>query len=676
MRRLPILLACLALLAPALAGARTLQARVARVATPVATLEQVRMRVDWAADATSGELQLWAARVDAPDLGYRWRDLHWRCPLQREADAGWRCAGALRAGNSAPLRLEVAFDAASTRAALSRGAARFALERDAATPDLTTLDLRAVPVAWAQALVAQAWADARFTGGTLAGRLLVDASAGGAVGVEGPLRLRGVALETADASIAAEGVAADLAIRYRSAAAGTTVDVDGLLRGGQLLAGNTYIALPETPVGLEVAARRATGAGWRVPRLVWRDGAALQATAALAFEAAGALERMSVDAHSDDLAPVRQRYLSGWLGLAGLGELDLHGGLQVAAEVDAAGLSRVDARLHGVDIRDPAQRFVFDGLEGDLRYSADTAVDSALAWRGGKLYGLEFGAARLPFASAEGVLRFRDDAPMPFMGGRLTVHDVVIRPPRGEAGADIRFGLVVDDVDFGRVSQVVGLPAFQGRLSGAIPNAHYANERVDFDGGLSMQLFDGQVVFTSLALERPFGTAPSLGADITFEDLDLLRLTEVLGFGSVTGRLDGRIDGLRLVDWTPVAFDAWLESDPAPGVPQRISQSAVQDISSVGDASFVTSLQGRLIGFFDDFGYRRLGIGCRLANEVCSMAGLPHSHQGQGQGAFTIVQGAGLPRLDVVGYNRSVDWPTLVERLRAVGSGEVAPVVE
>ncbi len=676
MRRLPILLACLALLAPALAGARTLQARVARVATPVATLEQVRMRVDWAADATSGELQLWAARVDAPDLGYRWRDLHWRCPLQRAADAGWRCAGALRAGNSAPLQLEVALDAASTRAALSRGAARVALERDAATPDLTTLDLRAVPVAWAQALVAQAWADARFTGGTLAGRLVVDASTGGAIGVVGPLRLRGVALETADASIAAEGVAADLDLRYRSAAAGTTVDVDGLLRGGQLLAGNTYVALPETPVGLEVAARRATGAGWRVPRLAWRDGAALQATAALAFDAAGALERMTGGARSDDLAPVRQRYLSGWLGLAGLGELDLHGGLQVAAEVDAAGLSRVDARLHGVDIRDPAQRFVFNGLEGDLRYSADTAVDSALAWRGGKLYGLEFGAARLPFASADGVLRFRDDAHMPFMGGRLTVHDVVIRPPRGEAGADIRFGLVVDDVDFGRVSQVVGLPAFQGRLSGAIPNAHYANERVDFDGGLSMQLFDGQVVFTSLALERPFGTAPSLGADITFDDLDLLRLTEVLGFGSVTGRLDGRIDGLRLVDWTPVAFDAWLESDPAAGVPQRISQSAVQDISSVGDASFVTSLQGRLIGFFDDFGYRRIGIGCRLANEVCSMAGLPHSQESQGQGAFTIVEGAGLPRLDVVGYNRSVDWPTLVERLQAVGSGEVAPVVE
>lgn len=677
MRRVPILLACLIVLAPVAAGARTLQARIAKVGTPVATLQQVRLRVDWPADAASGELQLWAARVDAPDLGYHWRDLHWRCPLRRTPEAGWRCAGMLRAGRAAPLQLDVAFDAAKTQALLSHGSARIGLRRDVASPDLTTLDLRRVPVAWAQALVAQAWPEARLTRGTLAGRLQVNAAVAAALQVEGPLQLRELALETADASIAAEGVAADLAVRYRSAAEAAAVQVDGQLRGGQLLAGNTYVALPASPIALEIDAKRdGSAAGWLLPRVAWRDGAALQATAALAFDADGGLQRMTVEARSDDLSPVRQRYLSGWLGLAGLSELDLHGALQVAAEVDAAGLARIDARLHGVDIRDPGNRFVFDGMHGDLRYSADAAVDSALQWRSGKLYGLEFGAAQLPFASADGVLRFRNDARMPFMGGQLTVHDVLIRPPRGDAGADIRFGLVLDDVDFGRVSQVVGLPAFQGRLSGAIPNAHYARERVDFDGGLSMQLFDGQVVFTALALERPFGTAPSLGADITFEDLDLLRLTEVLGFGSVSGRLDGRIDGLRLVDWAPVAFDAWLQSDAAAGAPQRISQSAVQDISSVGDASFVTSLQGRLIGFFDDFGYRRIGIGCRLANEVCTMAGLPHSDQAQGQGAFTIVEGAGLPRLDVVGYNRSVDWPTLVERLRAVGSGEVAPVVQ
>ena len=104
---------------------------------------------------------------------------------------------------------------------------------------------------------------------------------------------------------------------------------------------------------------------------------------------------------------------------------------------------------------------------------------------------------------------------------------------------------------------------------------------------------------------------------------------------------------------------------------QRISQRAVQDISSVGDASFVSGLQGRLIGLFDDFGYRRIGIACRLENEVCRMSGLHSAGDG-----FTIVEGAGVPKLSVVGYNRDVDWPTFVERLAAAASGDVAPVVE
>ena len=258
---------------------------------------------------------------------------------------------------------------------------------------------------------------------------------------------------------------------------------------------------------------------------------------------------------------------------------------------------------------------------------------------------------------------------------------MTLRPPSsndsmGDAGMDIRFALALDGIDFGLVSKALGLPAFQGRLGGRIPSAHYANERLDFDGGLAMKLFDGDVRFSALSMERPFGVAPSLSADIDFSGLDLLRLTEVLDFGSITGRLDGHVHDLRLVDWTPVAFDAEMHSVRRPGVKQRISQRAVQNISSVGDASFVSSLQGRLIGLFDDFGYANLGISCRLANEVCAMGGLGDSLSSQAGNSFTIVAGAGLPRLDVVGYNRSVDWPTLVERVEAVGKGDVKPVVE
>jgi hypothetical protein len=664
-------LGLLAVLAVQPASARGMQARIARISTPVATLEQVRVRVDWAADAQDGELQLWAGRVDAPDLGDGYRDLHWRCPLRRAGKGGWQCDGALRSGKSAPLRLAVRFDAAITQASLAQGGARIALDRNAASPDLTRIDLGRVPIQWAQALLAKAWPQANLTSGEADAQLAIEAPARRSLRISGPLALRGIGLETADASIAGENLGGRFAIDYRTTPALSLLAVDGELRGGELLAGNTYVAFPATPVGVRIEAMQHAGTGWEVPRIEWRDGDALTAAGSARFGSDASLQALDIDLRSGDMSPLRQRYLSGWLGLFGLGDVDLHGAMDLRVQVRDGLLQVADALLHGVDVRDPNERFVFDGLQGDVRYSAGTEVQSELRWQGGKLYGLDFDAARLPFASADGLLRFREDAIVPLLGGGMTFRDLTIRPPQGGAGADIRFALVLDDIDFGRVSEAIGLPAFQGRLSGTIPNARYADERIDFDGGLSMQLCDGRVAFSSLALERPFGSAPSLSADIALDDLDLQPLTEVLGFGSISGRLDGRIDGLRLVDWAPVAFDARFITDEKPGVQQRISQTAVQNISSVGDASFVTSLQGQIIGLFDDFGYRRIGIGCRLANEVCSMSGL-HS----ADNAFTIVQGAGLPRLSVVGFNRQVDWPTLVERLATVGSGEVKPVVE
>ena len=49
---------------------------------------------------------------------------------------------------------------------------------------------------------------------------------------------------------------------------------------------------------------------------------------------------------------------------------------------------------------------------------------------------------------------------------------------------------------------------------------------------------------------------------------------------------------------------------------------------------------------------------------------------GSAGNGFIIVEGSGLPRLSVVGFNRRVDWPTLVERLKAASTGDLKPVFE
>ena len=663
-----------ALCMPGDAPARALALKAERVDTAVARMEGFHARVEWPPQATAGTLEVRARRIVAPELGYRFETVTWRCALQRDGDGGWRCEGVVDSRGHAPMRLSLDLGVANTGAVLSRGSTALVLQRDAGSPDITRIDLRSVPAAWAQALVAQAWADGRFGGGRLDAWLQVRAPADRPLEVSGPLRLAGLSLDTADGRIAAEGVGAEVDLDARFGAA-PRVSLDGHLDGGELLFGTTYVSLGQRRARLGLTAERDGDGGWRLPRWHWDDGDILQARGGARMDADANLRDLQARFRSDDLGRLGEAYLSGWLGTVGLAGLQLSGRIdgEVAiadGELASAGVELAGVAADGVAIDDPAGRFAFSGLRGDVRYAARGPVDSALRWDGGELYGLRFGAARLPFASGDGVLRMAGTT-VPMLGGEVRFERLQIRPPAAGQGLDVRFGLELDGLDIGRLSAALDWPAFTGALSGRIPMARYAGDRLDFEGGLEMRLFEGRVAVSELSMERPFGVAPTLSADVALEGLDLEALTGVFGFGSITGRLHGRVDGLRLVNWQPVAFDARLRTRKTPGVRQRISQRAVQDLSSVGDSSFVSSLQGRLIGLFDDFGYTRIGIACTLVDEVCEMDGLGSAGRG-----FIVVQGSGIPRLTVVGYNRRVHWPTLVERLGAIGSGDVAPVVE
>ena len=58
------------------------------------------------------------------------------------------------------------------------------------------------------------------------------------------------------------------------------------------------------------------------------------------------------------------------------------------------------------------------------------------------------------------------------------------------------------------------------------------------------------------------------------------------------------------------------------------------------------------------------------ASVIGAMSGVDSAGDG-----YTIVQGAGLPRIQVVGFRRRVDWPTLVARLKAATEGQT-PVIQ
>lgn len=654
------------------AHARAASAHIARISTPVAVLEDVEVRLDWPAGADTGALSLRARRVRADDLGYRWRDLRWTCPLERGEQGRWRCDGEVSQAGGAPLRLAVAIDVAHTEARLAAGRSSLALSRNAAAPDLTRVDLVQVPVSWAQALVAQAWADARLKAGRLDGRLELRVPETGPLQVSGPLRLGGLSLDTPDGTLAAEGVSAAMRLDYRQFPRQRLIALEGELRGGEMLAGNAYIALPATPVGVMVAARRRPDGTWELPELSWDDGTALQVRGGLSLDPAMNLREATLQLRSEDLAPLQARYLSGWLGLAGLADLRMSGAMVADVDLRAGALHEIGMTLDEVDLRDGRDRFQLLGVSGHPVLSGTGRHDSTLGWRGGTLHGLPFGAAVFPLRSEGGEIALSRPVAVPALGGGLTFEALNLRPPRQERGLAFDFGLSVDNLDIGQLAAAMHWPAFQGNLSGRIPRVRYAEDRLDFDGTLTAHMFAGRVEVSGLSMERPFGTAPTLSADIVLEDLDLQALTGVFGFGEITGALDGHIRSLRLVDWSPQGFDADLHSDPQWRGRQRISQRAVQDLSSVGGGQGLgSSLQAQALKLFDDFGYRRIGIRCHLSEEVCRMDGL-----GSAGAGFIIVEGQGLPRLTVVGFNHRVDWPTLVKRLGDVTRGESKPVFQ
>ncbi|WP_034219750.1 hypothetical protein [Arenimonas donghaensis] len=657
------------LLALVPAAANELQLRIGAVHNDAARLEQVRVSLDWPAGAASGELTLQAARLQVPAMGQDLRSLRWRCPLSLADDGQWRCEGPVDSAGGAGA-LAVSLSPAQIDAMLSARGSQLDYAWRAGAPDRHQVDLKAVPVAWLKAFLATIWEDGQWSGGRLDGR--VSVGTGGAVSVQTDLRLREVGLETPDGWLAAAGMQGRLELDYDGAGPRPRTAVRYTARGGEFLVGSLYVPLPQSAVQVDVELLPGQGGGWEVPRFGWRDGDVLKATGSARLDAGNTLSDLELSLSLDELATARDRYLSGFLAPAGFADLVLAGGVQARLRMADGQWQSMALGLQRLNAIDPRQRFTLAGLHGNLHWQAGgDAEPGQLAWDSAALFGIGLGHARLGFTSDGGQLKLREPVSIAVLQGQLRLDHLRWQPPAGDQGIRFALGATLQDLDLGSLSQRLGWPPFEGSISGRIPSARYQANVLTLDGGLTMQLFDGTVALSSLEMERPFGVAPTLSADVVIEDIDLEPMTAAFGFGSITGRLDGHIQGLRMVDWSPVAFDARLQSDPDWKGRRRISQRAVEDISKVGGGGgLMGGLQAQALRLFDDFRYSRIGLACRLRDNVCLMDGVDSAGDG-----YTIVQGAGLPRIQVVGFRRRVDWPTLVDRLKAATEGQT-PVIQ
>lgn len=451
-----------------------------------------------------------------------------------------------------------------------------------------------------------------------------------------------------------DGFGADSALRFSGQAA---------QHAGELLIGPVYLPPPEQPLELQLAGSWLPGETLRLDTLTFKDGELLEADASLVLiqrADAWSIERADIERVRLQLPGAWQRWGEGLVSARGLGGLETTGQITGSARWHDGGLTSLELALDNLSVTDPSERFALSSLNGHLQ-RLPGRFETELSWQGLALYRLAFGASSLQLAGQPQDWRLARPLRLPLLDGALVLDRLEMTSADSQTPV-LSLDARIEPLDLALLTRMLGLPEFGGELSGAFPGVELEGERITFSGGIDVQAFSGAIRLEELVIERPFGSLPALAAQVEIDRLDLSELTGAFNFGHMGGRASGWVRNLRLLDWRPVAMDARLYThDDAPG--RRISQRAVENLSRLGGGA--AALGATLLRMFEEFPYRRAGLACRLDRNICHIDGVaPHE-----SGGFYIVQGRGLPHLDVVGHRRLIDWPRLVAQLVAITEG-------
>lgn len=435
--------------------------------------------------------------------------------------------------------------------------------------------------------------------------------------------------------------------------------------GGEIFWQPIYLA--QGGVGLQ-------GRGWLADDMLvlenarlTMDGVGTVSASATIRRPGNGIEALDVAADNLDMGGAYSNLLKPLLEKTMLGNLDMAGHADVRLTMRDGGLRMFDLALHEFDVEDASGRFALYKVNARVPWTLNNPTQANLQYAGGHLLKMQLGPTDLA-ATLNGYSLTAPVLRLPILDGVLTLNDISAAFLHNQWHWHL--GASLSPVSMADFSHAVGWPAMQGKVAAGIPMVTYTNGMMTADGAMGLDVFDGSVTVRNLALQNPLGLAPRLQADIRMRDLDLDLLTRTFSFGAMTGRLDGDVNGLVLSRWQPVQFDASFRSSEG-RYPKKISQRAVENISALGGAGAAAAIQRSFLRFFKEFNYAKIGLSCKLRNGVCRMDGIEPAQSG-----YVIVKGSGVPAITVLGYNRSVSWGELLERVQRITQGNTKPVIK
>ncbi len=379
------------------------------------------------------------------------------------------------------------------------------------------------------------------------------------------------------------------------------------------------------------------------------------------------LTTLKLTSSSLDLAGLYPLMLKPLLEGGSLSQLEVAGKADIQFQLLNGAPQSFNVHLQDVDIEDGNGRFALYKLNASILWDYDDIRNMTASYQGGHVLKLPLGAASLS-AQLNRYALTANQLKLPVLDGALVFSDVSTALIGGDWHGHLRANIL--PVSMPDLSHALGWPRMEGAVSATIPLVTYSAGYLTTDGEMLFNIFDGTAIVRQLTMQTPLGISPKLNADVEMRNLDLGALTRTFSFGAIEGKLDVDVRQLELNNWQAVKFDANMRSS-AGRYPKKISQRAVENISSLGGPGASLAIQRSFLRFFKEFNYEKIGLSCRLINGTCLMDGVESTPQG-----YVIVKGSGVPAITVMGYNHNVNWLELGTRIKRITQSNVKPVIE
>ena len=329
--------------------------------------------------------------------------------------------------------------------------------------------------------------------------------------------------------------------------------------------------------------------------------------------------------------------------------------------------SSFELNLKDADIQDKNNKFAFSHVNAHIPWDYDIPQDITLAYQSGYLLNLPLGETNLK-AVVNRYSVTSDQLTLPILDGALNFQDV----SAAWLGENWVWHLRMDlkPITMNEFSKALGWPEMNGKIDGQIPLITYANKQLIMDGAMQFNAFKGSVRMDNLHIDDPLGVVPRMYANLDMRDIDLGEITRTFNFGAIEGKVEGKVSNLQLENWKPVHMDARIQTMDGDHV-KKISQRAVENITALGGEGTAAAMQRTFLRFFKEFNYEKIGMSCKLREDVCEMGGVESTPTG-----FIIVKGSGVPAVTVNGYTKYVSLNDLLGRMKRITDSNTKAIVK